>query len=153
MAIEIDLEGKKPFEDKPRTLLERTLTVGEVIKINWFESTKKKKDANGVESTIPVSKVVWTIKVPAGEVCGFYPMNIKKGQTPQYNTVLYTNLDNLGLIPKFNDIKSAVKNEEDLVEWLKQELLGKQLKFVPETITPLDGKNKYSVIKIVEGFA
>jgi len=138
--VEIDLIGeKKETKEFPKVLLERTLTTGVVAEVGSWTSDQQKE------------KILLSIDVDGKIVTCWMNANVKKGSDPAYNTLSYNNLEALGLLEDFSKFKDNIKNLVDMEAYWNTKLLGKQIKFVPETIISKDGV-KYSLVKQIEGF-
>lgn len=139
--VEIDLIGeKKETKEFPKVLLERTLTTGTVIEVGHWTSDQQKE------------KIMLSIDVDGKIVTCWMNASVKKGSDPAYNTLSYNNLEALGLLEDFKTKASSIKTLEDMEAYWNTKLLGKKIKFVPETINSKDGV-KYSLVKQIEGFA
>lgn len=157
--VTIDLESQpKEKKEYKNYLIERTLTTGKVINIDSWTGTKTKTKKDGSTETVPTEKIILTVQVGEINLSCWMNADIKKGSDPSYNTTSYNNLEALGLIPDFKEqvrlaVEQKIKIDLHFVEsYFKAKLLNRDIKFVPETITPKDGE-KYSVIQTIEGYA
>lgn len=156
--VEISLEDQEPKVKVAKTLLDRTLTVGEVIEVGSWAGTKQKVLKDKTTKEVKSEKIYLNVLVGKDIVSCWMNADIKKGSEPSYNTLSFTNLENLGLISNFKEEVLKAANASVTVDlkfielYFKNKLLNKKIKFVPETIQPKEG-NKYSVIQTIEGFA
>lgn len=158
--VEISLEDQEPKVKVAKTLLDRTLTIGKVIEIGSWSGTKQKIQKDKSTKEVKSEKIYLNVLVKDKEAIVSCWMNadIKKGSEPAYNTLSYTNLENLGLVKDFKEQVLAAANASHTIDikfietYFRNKLQDKDIKFVPETITPKEG-NKYSVIQTIEGFA
>jgi hypothetical protein len=148
----VDLEGNKS-NSFPKVLLPRESTVAKVTDVSFWAGTKKVKNPDGSMLEKPSEKVIITAKTAKGAVLTCWQnAEVKKGSKPAYDTLSYTNASNLGLLTKFKEEKSKLKTLEDMASFWRENLLDKDIKFVPETIIPENGE-RYSIIKIIDAFA
>jgi hypothetical protein len=156
--VEISLEDNEPKMKVQKTLLDRTLTIGKVIEIGSWSGTKQKLLKDKTTKEVKSEKVYLNVLVGEAIVSCWMNADIKKGSEPAYNTLSYTNLENLGLVKDFKEQVLAAANASTIVDlksievYFRNKLQDKNIKFVPETITPKEGA-KYSVIQTIEGFA
>ena len=149
----VDLEGKKTGKEFPKILLPRESTVATVIEVSSWSGTKKAKDKDGKEYEKPSEKIILTVQLADGRTIScFQNSETKKGSKPAYDTLSYTNAVNLQLLDKIKEAAPNLKTLDDVVAFWKSELVGKKIKFVPETIIPENGE-RYSILKIVDGWA
>lgn len=148
----VDLEGNKG-NSFPKVLLPRESTVAKVTDVSFWAGTKKVKNPDGSMIEKPSEKVIITAKTKSGAVLSCWQnAEVKKGSKPAYDTLSYTNASNLGLLDKFKEARTKIKTLEDVAAFWKENLLDKDIKFVPETIIPENGE-RYSIIKIIDAFA
>jgi len=148
----VDLEGKKST-DFPKVLLPRESTVVTVTGVSSWSGTKRAKDKDGNEVEKPSEKIIITTKLADGrQISCWQNAQVQKGSKPAYDTLSYTNAVNLQLINKFKAAAPSIKTLDDMVSFWSKELIGKKIKFVPETVIPATGE-RYSVIKIIDSFA
>ncbi len=158
--VEIQLESEEPRTKVPTTLLERTLTTGEVIEVNSWSGTKTKTNKDKTTREVKSEKVYLNIQVGKDIVSCWMNADVKKGSDPAYNTLSYTNLVNLKLLDNFKEEVMKAANASVIVDlkfvelYFKNKLLNKKIKFVPETRIAKDEKQtKFSVVETIEGFA
>jgi len=148
----VDLEPKKT-NDFPKVLLPRESTIATVVAISSWKGTKRVKDKDGNEVEKPTEKIIVTANLDDGkQVACWQNASVQRGSQPAYDTLSYTNASNLGLLDKFKEVSESIKTLDDMMAFWEKELLGKKIKFVPETVSPAVGE-KYSVIKIIDTFA
>lgn len=156
--VQIELEDQEPKVKVAKVLLDRTLTVGEVVEVNSWSGTKQKILKDKSTKEVKSEKIYLNVLVGKDVVSCWMNADVKKGSEPSYNTLSYTNLENLGLISDFKEQVLAAANASITIDlkfvetYFRNKLQGKKIKFVPETITPKEG-NKYSVVQTIEGFA
>jgi hypothetical protein len=148
----VDLEAKKE-DNFPKVLLPRESTVATVMDVTSWQGTKKAKDKDGKEIEKPSEKLIISVKLADDKLIScFQNAKCAKGSKPSFDTLSYTNATNLGLLEKIKEEQSKLNTLEDVVTFWKKELVGKKIKFVPETIIPEIGP-RYSILKIIDGWA
>jgi hypothetical protein len=148
----VDLEGTKG-NSFPKVLLPRESTVAIVTDVSSWSGSKKVKNPDGSILEKPSEKIIITAQVDKDKTVSCWMNSLcKKGSKPSYDTLSYTNAVNLNLLDKLKKVQDKLNTLEDITAFWKTELLGKKIKFVPETVVPENGE-RYSIIKIVDAFA
>ena len=151
--VEHDTTGENQKEKKeyPKFLIERTATIGTIVDVgSWSGKDNKGKDKE---------KIILSVQVKDNEAMLQCWLNasVKKNSDPKYNTGSYNVLRNLGLLEKFEKFVELDPDNAGTLEGVEAffltNLSNKEVKFVPETITPKDGGDDYSSILILDGFA
>ena len=151
--MKVNLDGKQ--EQKKREFVEVDSYIGTIVGISdIFEAPKFQSD------TEKVPKLIINVEIDDNKIILPYFMtanvtrnvNNKGGMK---DSTLYTVLDKAGYIPMFSKKWEEISGKEDVnklfVDWLKENLMGEKIKFIPKTVAPAEG-DKYSVVSEILKF-
>lgn len=151
MSVKIKLDDND-FQSKefPKVLLPRKETRGQVIDFRIVPVVRKLKNEAGDYVDTEIKKIVMEVEVPEqGKISAWYNPNVTKPRGKYRASELFKLLSTAKLVDKLGEVKEQINTEEDISEFLKQNLMGKTISFVPVTITPANGGADYSGINEV----